>query len=86
MWNLIALTVIHIHVFLLTVTPKSADNYIAVYTGRVGPEFSNKNVCSKRISVKLKHKARVFRHPAKSNFFPWSLGVSEDAMGVIRKY
>jgi hypothetical protein len=31
--DLIALTVIHIHVFLLTVTPKSADNYIAVYTG-----------------------------------------------------
>jgi hypothetical protein len=35
MWYLIALTVIHIHVFLLTVTPKSADNYKAVYTGVV---------------------------------------------------
>ena len=33
MLYLISLTVIHIHVFLLTVTPKSADNYTVVYTG-----------------------------------------------------
>ena len=32
-WYLISLTVIHIHVFLLTAAPKSDDNYTAVYTG-----------------------------------------------------
>ena len=33
MWYLISLTVIHIHVFLPTATPKPADNYTAVYIG-----------------------------------------------------
>ena len=32
-WYLISLTVIHIHVFLLTAATKSDDNYTAVYTG-----------------------------------------------------
>jgi len=32
-WYLISLTVIHIHVFLLTAAAKSDDNYAAVYTG-----------------------------------------------------
>ena len=32
-WYLISLTVIHIHVFLLTVSAKSDDNYTAEYTG-----------------------------------------------------
>jgi len=32
-WYLISLTVIHIHIFLLTAAPKSDDNYSAVYTG-----------------------------------------------------
>jgi hypothetical protein len=32
-WYLISLNVIHIHVFLLTATKKSDDNYTAVYTG-----------------------------------------------------
>ena len=32
-WYLISLTVIHIHVFLLTAATKSDDNYTAVYAG-----------------------------------------------------
>jgi len=32
-WYLISLTVIHIHVFLLTAAPESDNNYTAVYTG-----------------------------------------------------